>query len=262
MKLNEEYLDRRTPYMLRNDGKVLGCPRSQVHPYFIGQSDLTKRTFWHLFMESLANGSLKWFFDNTNKEEIRDLIKVLVAYTHDDLGTEFDLVEDVSDFQLTGNEKKITHDEAVAIFNQLEYELNQEFLRVRTSDMYVGGVDDGIYFRVSSVGFNWFNLIWELVYENRTKFESVTIVKDYDSGKGSNEEGDYYSHAGIKFDHTPIDEFITIEGRPIIESLDKSKKYKKKLAEGSSLYEAFGHTRPERIVTYVNSMRATETLEM
>ena len=91
-------------------------------------------------------------------------------------------------------------------------DLNQEFCRVRAGGQYDsdGSLGD-IYFRTSSTGFNWFNIIWEFVYNKRNEISTVTIVRDKES---TGEEDIYYNKM-------PIDDFITLSGNPYIESVNR-----------------------------------------
>ena len=95
---------------------------------------------------------------------------------------------------------------------------NQEFCRVRTSNYKVkyGGDNGQIYFRISSVGFNWFDLIWNVVNKFSKDIKEVTVIKDKQTFGGK--EFDYY------YNHLPTDEFLTLKGNSIIESIDSNTK--------------------------------------
>lgn len=247
--------------MLRNDGELFECPlfgrgdgRMAKHPYLIGLGEIeSKKDLYQFALESLHQGALQWFYTHTKNESTKKLILELMNFfvTNDETKKVF--VKFKNDFPITGEEKKISLADAVSVYKELEAELNQEFCRVRTSDMYYGGNGKDIYFRISSAGFNWFNLIWTTVYENRNFISSVTVVTDPDSHKTESEE--FYSHNGEVLDHIPTEEFITLSGRPVIESLSVNKK---RLANGSSLYDAYNHTRPDRIYSYYMALMGKE----
>lgn len=80
------------------------------------------------------------------------------------------------------------------------------------SDMSGSG-DGSIYFRVSSNGFNWFDLIWQVAYDNRRSFKTLTIVNDENTD-------DVYRINGEKMWQYPIQDFITMSGTPVIETID------------------------------------------
>lgn len=252
--LAESHLKKQTPYMLRNDGKLFDCSHLTAHPYLIGFGEInTKNDFYEYLKNSLSDEFLQWFYKNTNHMSTKKLIKIFVNFLVNNSETKKIIQPYVENFNITGNEKEITLPDAISIFKELEAELNQEFLRARTSDMYYGGSGKDIYFRVSSTGFNWFDLIWNLIYENKDFITSVTIATDPSSHKS--EEEKFYSHKGQEFDHMPTEEFITLSGNPVVESLSLNKK---RLAEGYSLYDAFNHTRPDRIYQYYRKLMANE----
>jgi len=74
--------------------------------------------------------------------------------------------------------------------------LNNNFLRAR----YGGKFDTErgskeMVFRVSSDGFNWFDIIWEFVYNHKNEINCVTIVRDEESTG----EDWFYNHNGKIF---------------------------------------------------------------
>lgn len=183
-KVLKEALDSNTPYMLRKDGALLPC--GEAHPYikyYFEWSDEKN-------IEELLKHpeSLEWYYNNTLDNNVKQLID------------------------------KFKSEKDVDTFNKLNDLLNNEFCRVRTSNMkYKYGGDNGeIYFRISSTGFNWFDLIWKVVLDNKDYITNVTILKDQQTfGK----QFDYYEHKGKKLKHIPIADFLTLSGNPIIEKL-------------------------------------------
>ena len=182
-----------TPYMLRNDGVLLEC--GSLHPYVNISSNQSFEDSYGIAKENPRN--IKWFINNTNQDEVKKLGKKLLK---DDL----------------------TEEE----FNRLNDLTNQEFCRVRTSNFKVrfGGNNGEIYFRISSKGFNWFDLIWEVVMNNKNVIKNVTVVKDTQSLGGK--EFNYYLVDGKKLDHLDVEEFLTLKGNPIIESKEDNEKFK------------------------------------
>ena len=262
--LQEVYLQRATPYMLRNDGKLLTCPVYKIgsssfkkHPYLIGQSEIDdSKEFYRMVVDAFQNGTLLWIYKNINKNEVREKIREFVSYAihNSSIKSLLDFVNP-GDFDLTGNEKKLNKADFKHLFQLIENELNEAFLRVRTSDMFYGGDSKDFYCRVSSCrGFNWFPLIWQLVYDNKNSISSVTVTTDPDSGK--TEDAEVYSHNGVELDHLDVDEFINLSGNPVIE--EYSTYSSKKLAKGCSLVESFGFTRPDRINLYFKNRKNIE----
>lgn len=250
--------------MLRNDGKLLGCPAFSdgsitycKHPYLIGSAEInTQKDFYRAVLNSLNNNSLEWLYKNTAHQDVKDNINLLINWLSKNNKINKLVQPFLSKFNYQDHSKEMSIADAKSLFELLENELNQEFLRVRTSDMFYGGSGKDIYFRVSSIGFNWFDLIWQTVYDNRNFISSVTVVTDPDSQKTDVEE--FYSHNGEELDHMPVDEFINLSGRPVIESVITNKNG---LLTGKSLYESFSRTRPDRICQYFYYYREKENDE-
>lgn len=223
-----------TPYMLRNDGKLLEC--GDYHPYIKYERQATSKRG----IEVLINEKpyfLEWTYKNTLQDTTIEDIKFLVKsiqkaenYFHVDrervnlLVKEFD-AED-SDFST------IPYD-IENCFEAINDAVNQEFCRVRVSSLKGGGISREIYFRISSTGFNWFDAIWKVVYENRNFIENVTVVTDTQSRGGSLRT---ISSDGVELSHIPPMEFINLKGRPVIESV-----------QIKNLYEAYGDFHPAYI---------------
>ena len=179
--LESAELDVTTPYMLRNDGELLKC--GDYHPYIKSyRNESLEETKKYL---SLHKNFLKWFYDNTLNEEVKNIISNL----------------------------KFTQEE----IDRLWYLTNQEFCRVRTSNYrYKTGGDNGeIYFRISSENFNWFELIWNVCVKFIHSIDYVTIMKDPQTfGK----QFDYIKIKDTKINKLPIKNFIELEGEPLVES--------------------------------------------
>lgn len=223
-----------TPYMLRNDGKLLEC--GDYHPYIKYERQATSKRG----IEVLINEKpyfLEWTYKNTLQDTTIEDIKFLVKsvqkienYFHVDkervnlLVKEFD-AED-SDFST------IPYD-IENCFEAINDAVNQEFCRVRVSSLKGGGISREIYFRISSTGFNWFDAIWKVVYENRNFIENVTVVTDTQSRGGNLKT---ISSDGVELSHISPMEFINLKGRPVIESV-----------QIKNLYEAYGDFHPAYI---------------
>lgn len=185
----EPMLKPNTPYMLRDDGKLLEC--GSVHPYI----EMFKEASYEKNLNELLNrhsGFLDWFRENTKREDTASLV------------SKFESLEDK------------TNEEAKSLFEELSRKTDEEFCRVRTSNIkYAYGGDNGeIYFRIpvdSKV--NWFDSIWKTVAENAPSIDYVTVVKD---GPIVGKKQEYCSVGNEKLSHMPIDDFLTIEGNPTL----------------------------------------------
>lgn len=236
-----------TPYMLRNDGELLTC--GNIHPYikYIIQ-DSNKNQIKDLFLTYPEN--LKWFYEHTAKSIIkRDIIDfVSIIVNLNPYNFDSNVIDNIkSNYSITS--KTGTQFDLEQLFEKLNSETNQEFCRVRTSDLRFGGSDGSIYFRISSIGFNWFNLIWNVVYDNKNFISTVTICKDTQSLGGSIT---FYKHGDKIMSSIPIDEFITLSGNPVFESKDI---FKSRLNSGLTLEETFGERHPTHIIRCLNQFK-------
>lgn len=177
-------LDITTPYMLRKDGRLIRC--GEMHPYIKMSQTASNET--NLKTLESHPEFLDWFEKYCMDDSTASLID------------EF--------------EKETNLDNKYELMNLLNNITNQEFCRVRTSNYKVkfGGDNGEIYFRISSNGFNWFDLIWNVVNTYQNQIKNVTVINDKQSKGGK--EFDYY------YDHIPVNDFLTLKGNPIIEELD------------------------------------------
>lgn len=206
-------------WMLRKDGKAIQVP---VHAY--GDEEDPE----YILMNA------EWLYNNTSSNETKsDIINLLAVYAVNndcvDVSTFANYVIENDYLQIkvkflekiyNNLEKAIDFTISGKNYNE-EYfnkkvinDLNQEFCRVRAGGVYDsdGSLGD-LYFRTSSSNFNWFDIIWEFVYNlyKQNKVKTVTIVRDKES---TNEDKVYYNRM-------PVEEFITLSGHPYIESIDR-----------------------------------------
>lgn len=206
-------------YMIRQDGEAYPV---KIHLYGSTESnpDAYEETAW----------AAEWLYNHTKNQDTKNKCLQIIRYwcTLDDVGALdkeeiLQYIDDIGymvvskDFinkhfdEIQSAEPVSNIDELNRDVNQL---LNQEFLRAR----YGGRLDTQkgsreMVFRVSSSGFNWFNIIWEFVYNHKNEIDSVTICKDLESTGRE----DFYRHNGKEFNKMPVDEFIALSGRPIVE---------------------------------------------
>ena len=212
-------LNTATPYMLSRSGSVLDC--SPIHPYFMDIRGDNLRELNRLFDSPMyGRNYIVWFYNNM--PSIREKIKVFVASYYDIFGGSIsdDLVNGI--FQNTIESYKPQRtihdiDELLSLYEELNYITNQEFLRFRTSNVRYGGDNHSVYFRISSKGFNWFDLIWKTVYDNRNWISDITIVKDPQSLNVP--INTFYRVGNFKTDHIDVNDFVELNGNPIVERL-------------------------------------------
>lgn len=193
-------------YMIRRDGKVFNV---DFHPY--GTEGIEYMLDY-----------LPWLFECTANEstrrDIAALVRAIMEHTGSSINDLFDGFDVPSQFLTYVSTYKETTDKTnKELMDAVEYDLNQEFCRTRLGGRY--NSDDvaagEIVFRISSTNFNWFNIIWDFVYKNKRIIKLVTIVKDYES---TGVDTPYRDGREIFF-RMPVEDFITLSGNPIIESL-------------------------------------------
>lgn len=205
-------------WMLRRDGKAIQVP---VHAY--GDEEDSE----YVLMNA------EWLYNNTSSNETKnDIVNLLAVYAVNngcvDVYTFANYVAENDYLQIKVKflekiynelEKAIDVTMSGRNYNEEYYnkkvvdDLNQEFCRVRAGGLYDsdGSLGD-IYFRTSSKRFNWFDIIWQFVYDRKNSISTVTIVRDKESTK---EDKVYYNKM-------PVDEFITLSGHPYIESVENN----------------------------------------
>ena len=140
-------------------------------------------------------------------------------------------------------------DTADELQSNIKQSLNQQFCRVRYGGQYDSRAgNSSIWFRISSVGFNWANNIYLFVSEHKRslKLTDITICRDHESDNGDNfnvPEYFYKAKDGAVYYLMPIDEFLNEEhehslvfsttglNSGIITTI------RSKLASGSTLFE-------------------------
>ena len=250
-------LDQSNAFMIRNDGEIFNV---RTHPY--GNEDI------EYVEETLA--AAEWLYNHTKSDNTKALVMSFIKTWALSLEYSFEptiigkIIVEIKNKPykfLTLNFVELHREELenanvfdnLPVINKLVcMELNQEFLRARYGGMYntvVGSRE--MVFRVSSMGFKWFNIIWNFVENNKSKIDCVTVCADEES---TGREAYYYNHNGTIFYRTPVDEFIMLSGNPIVEKLKKNPVYKIYLAEGRSLYDAFSSKNYGNIV-FENQLR-------
>ena len=227
------------PYMLRNDGALIEC--APMHPYIMRayeESDIVRLLHEK---DSGKVSALRWFREHTGNDDLKETIDVIFGY----FGIE------------SSGGYEASHDEILDFIRQASNLSNQEFLRLRTSSMLYGGTDSSLYARISSVDFNWYPLLFDLLSSNRG-IERITICKDSNTFGGRFEA---YSINGVKCDNLPADEFLCMTGTPIVEAVRSKYDIVNNaigiLSDGRTINEAYPNMHPR----YLNGWYETEIAE-
>ena len=238
--------------MINRDGIVYEC--ESVHPYILY---VVNDKFRNNLIDFVNNPRwVDWFYNHTGNDTKSKIIKCLqlIADVFDteseiDLNHYFGFLGDdkfiwnpiFSKYGIKYHKLEKPIDEDYFYYCKKEWEeLNREcnnlFLRARAGGMYNRGNDRTMYFRVSSDDFNWFDIIWEVCYENRKTFDSVTIIADKQSGKTPNTE--YYVLDGNVMDSFPMNDFLTLSGNPVVEKYERKSTESTQIKERNAIREA------------------------
>lgn len=130
--------------------------------------------------------------------------------------------------------------------------VNQEFLRFRTGKDPNNSTKLNLYFRVSSIGFDWATLIDNFILENYPSISSITITKD-PWALGNYES---YEINGKDIIILGVDDWLSCGKNVIIESIQKIKyggKFNKYLKEGLSVSDIFWNCNPKHTSRYIKN---------
>lgn len=209
-------LKESTCYMLRNDGYLIEC--KNIHPYIrLNKVDSLKTSIELLFKTHLAD--LRWLYNNTLLQEVKNNIEEFVLMSSNFYSKyKEELLNLFPEIKFTKVEVDEKYD-LLSTFEYLDNCLNQEFCRVRTSGKYNKNLfnpSHEIFFRISSIKFDWFDIIWKLINDNKNWVSKITISSDPQAiGKNI-----IKSIGGVKIDSLDVEEFLTLSGNPILEDLE------------------------------------------
>lgn len=223
---------------LRQDGKAFPV---KVHIYCMGDEDLSSEA------EAAA------FIINTNSQDINVaeytldawmalLIEQEVSYDADELAIEEAIKSELGklpykfqyplsvDTLVSIHKKQKNYNDVDTLYEftdkvrdsifdvqeNIRRSINQQFCRVRYGGQYnsLAGNNE-IWFRVSSVGYNWANTIYEYTSSIKRSYniQSISICRDAESDEGFDSNNEYFYKAkdGTLYQHMPIDEFLREE---------------------------------------------------
>jgi len=173
-----------TIWMIRNDGKAFPCSQ-----YIYANA---------LNMEETLLAA-EWLYTNTRHEESRQLAREMVAAWMASASVDDAFVSDAPDSLLQkpgcplSQEFVKAHTEEVkaiptenldlnALCSEIVAELNQEFLRVQHGGVHhMGSSTKEMFFRISSVGFDWYNIMYNFITVADLPIEFIVIVRGEES---------------------------------------------------------------------------------
>ncbi len=135
------------------------------------------------------------------------------------------------------------------IQDSIKWAINQQFCRVRFGGEYnTESSNNTLWFRISSVRFNWANTIYEFAADQTRKLhvQKITVCRDFESDNGGNtgaSEYFYKAKDGAVYRDMPIDEFLQEEHEhSLVFSLTNVgsgvyRKFESLLASGHTIYD-------------------------
>lgn len=244
-----ESVKKNSAYMLRSDGEYFLV---NIHPQLLSfyeiasnsydLDDLRRTLFW---ITDNKETDLHWIYTHTNDAQTKQYILDVVSF-----GAQL-LKQDVPEFNINYSSSDATEYDlsyVKTLVYLIQLQLNQEFCKVRLSDKYrqVHYPKADVYFRITSINLDWYDILWKFIFDNKSYIDTVTIETDAEA-KGNEK---LYSYQGTKIDHMNINDFLTIEHAPIIESFG-SHRVLNALSHGTSISESCGNVNPYRIFMYI-----------
>ena len=209
-----------TAWMIRNDGTAFPCI---CHTY--GNWDV------QVIEETLA--AAQWLYEHTAKSAVRELcMELIYAWAIQFSTAETSIVEtiyqviDSRPYRFLSKEFISAHvgELRAPVFLQsleslnedLNLELNQEFLRARYGGLYdTDSASQEMFFRISSTAFDWYPIIHDFVEKVDFPIESVTIVRDAEGAGGKNRPYRTLNGQGI-YHKLSLGNFLAEKDDPIV----------------------------------------------
>lgn len=162
-----------------------------------------------VFIEFDVQGTINgWNIDNNKIKVFNTLYDLIIKCKRD---YEFDTVGDIAEFY--------NDEDNVEAYLQV----NEDYTRVRVGGRYDSDGEDCIYFRISSVAYDWGEDIMNIVFKKfANTVNYITIERDMESTNiNKNEHKVYKTKDGQLINHLPIKDFIYQEHIPLVASLNK-----------------------------------------
>lgn len=208
MKMNWSNNDTEkiTAFMIRNDGKAIPC----VQHIYANKSELDETLY-----------AAEWLYKNTRGSDVKNsVLRLIKSYgmsfckvnfiqaIFDDIERKpyIFLTKDFINSVLDDLKKSETGDIFTLSFD-VETALNNEFMRARYGGLYnTDKKFKDMYFRISSAGFDWGEIIYNFVKNYSSIIKTVTIVRDEESTGMK----DYYyrNSTGDEYKNYPLSEFL------------------------------------------------------
>lgn len=230
-ELNENYsLSGDKPLIVRNDGQVFEIKYDRRvfpidHPYLIKDAN-------HTSMEDITDllynrfHCFVWFYEHTGKgttqQNMRYFIEHVIAHLDYFAPREEDkerLLSEFIPYRDADRRRAVfpvgaAEDTLTTLIN-INNATNQEFLRFRTQTPFYGGNQVEVFFKVSSVGFDWGKIIENIIYSHAPQIKDIIIATD----TWALPQSKTYEAGGSPLIQITPSEFMELNRTPVIESL-------------------------------------------
>ena len=165
--------------------------------------------FKHIFDEFDISQTLNaWNIYNNKQEVFNDLLVILKD-------SNLSNIEDIYNYYNEYEDNNIAY-----------MQLNEDYTRVRIGGRYDNNSEDCIYFRISSVGYNWGDIIVNVVFNNFMNVKYITIERDTESANINKQANKIYkTKDGQSINHMLVKDFVYQEHIPLVASLTNNKLY-------------------------------------
>lgn len=174
-----------TAWMIRNDSKIFPC----IQHFYANENDVEETLY-----------AAEWLYNSTRFPETKTLVLQIVAVWLQTIIVTGDSLQDAQDYIsqrpylfLSSKFLTIHYSKIICIptknlslrelCQEIATALNQEFLRARFGGMYhtIQKCDE-IFFRISSVGYDWYSIIHEFLKTSTgLEIRTISIVRDEES---------------------------------------------------------------------------------
>lgn len=168
----------------------------------VDKTSLTK-LFKRIFVEfDMYNTLAGWSINISKQEVFNDLLNII-----DSFKDTYTSVPDMMNYEVV--------DDNIEAY----LALNEDYTRVRVGGRYDNDMEDCVYFRISSIGYDWGDDIMNAVMNNFSNVGYITIERDMEAAKlNKSTHKIYKTKDGELINHMPIKDFIYQEHIPLVAS--------------------------------------------
>lgn len=258
------------PFIVRNDGQIFDIKYREKtfftdHPYLIiRNSERSIKDIDNLLHDNFK--SFEWLYEHTasgyTQKGMRMFVENVIANIDEIARNNEDknkIISKLIPYRETSTTIFPTGsiEDIFNILININDATNQEFLRFRTQRSFYGGREVSIFFKVSSKGFDWGDIIEKIIFNNRHIIKDISIATDDQVMQYSKT----YEADGVPIVMMTPEDFISLRHTPVIESLfrlNKNLPHRDILAEGGTHLECGLLTSPRHIKNLIEDINSKD----